>query len=162
MAATPETGSLILLHFHSNLEILERISETNEELFYLTDKFTFHLHENKAILDLLSIQNNQLYYDSKPVMTPISNRENNWLQEVIDGLFVDGTYFLTQHQYEVLTEFDYLNNILTYKGIEVGLEYTYVQISQAISDTWTRLESATNLSWFFDAQEDEVNDATEP
>lgn len=108
--AAPETGSLILLHFHSNLEILERITEINNELFYLTNKFTFHMHQNKAILDLFN------------------TREET----------------------------------LTYKGIEVGLEYTYAQIATTVTNVWIQLANVNSLDWFFDAQEDEVNDATEP
>ena len=57
------TGSLIQLHTHSNLELLELLSDVD----------------------------GNLYYDGKPIYVQISANKNNAIKKLADGIFVDNS-----------------------------------------------------------------------
>lgn len=58
-----KTGSLIQLHSHTNLEILEFLSDVDDNL----------------------------YYKGIPIYTQVSSDKNNAIQKLPDGIFVDNS-----------------------------------------------------------------------
>lgn len=58
-----KSGSLIQLHSHTNLELLELLSDVD----------------------------NKLYYRGIPIYTQISSNENNAIKKLNDGIFVDNS-----------------------------------------------------------------------
>ena len=86
------SGSLIQLHKHLNLDILEQLSELD----------------------------GNLYYKNMPIYIAVSNNPNNAITTLTDGIFVDNSYFLSKNQYDLLTKFSYKNNELYYNNILVS------------------------------------------
>ena len=85
------SGSLIQLHKHLNLDILEQLSELD----------------------------GNLYYKNIPIYIAVSNNPNNAITTLTDGIFVDNSYFLSKNQYDLLTKFSYKDNELYYNNILV-------------------------------------------
>ena len=86
------SGSLIQLHKHLNLDILEQLSELD----------------------------GNLYYKNMPIYIAVSNNPNNAITTLTDGIFVDNSYFLSKNQYDLLTKFSYKDNELYYNNILVS------------------------------------------
>lgn len=118
-----------------------------------------HYHNNKELLDLLSQIDGILYYDGKPVMIPVKNDQNNALIVTPDRqLFVDGQYFLTKEQYDVLKRFDYQALLLTFDGKEVGLRASDGVVSDIVNQVWKDIDADTNYSWLKENTSQEGND----
>lgn len=120
-----------------------------------------HYHDNKELLDLLSSVKGVLYYDGKPVMLPLKNSEDNALVVTSDReLFVDGRYFLTKEQYDILTKFDYQALLLTFNGKEVGLAASNTAVSDMVNYVWKTIDDDADFSWLKNtSQKGDNNDA---
>ncbi len=108
----------------------------------------FHQHNNLDLLQLLTDTNGLLYYNGKPVTPPVKNDKNNALQVTSNNeLFVDGTYFLSKEQYEVLSKFDYAAYLLTFNGREVALKADDSSVKSVINQVWSNIDNDVNYSW---------------
>lgn len=117
-----------------------------------------HFHDNKAVLDALQESLGQLYYNGKPVMTPLSKQNNNAIKALADGLYVDGTYFLTDKQYDVLRRFTYTNGVLYHENKIVSQEYTDLQMQLAVAEVWSLIDQTEGFEF---AKKDEETDEEE-
>ena len=105
-------GSLIQLHYHDNLAILEKLSEVN----------------------------GNLYYKNMPIFTEVSQEETNAITKKSDGIYVDNRYFLNEKQHQILTKFGYYNGTLVYDGRIISWDYTEDQLNVLHRQVWTDLE----------------------
>lgn len=105
-------GSLIQLHYHDNLAILEKLSEVS----------------------------GNLYYKNMPIFTEVSKETTNAIIKKVDGIYVDNTYFLSEKQYRILTKFDYYNGSLVYDNRIVSWDYTEDQLNVLHRQVWSDLE----------------------
>lgn len=88
-----------------------------------------HYHLNKNVLDLFTEVSGVLYYNNSPLFSniSISQESHNYLTQLQDGLFVDGTF---------IDRFDYHDNELYFDNIIVSREYTNQSISDSIDELW--------------------------
>lgn len=108
-----KTGSLIQLHNHDNFEVLEELEDSD----------------------------GKLYYKGVPIYTPVSKQLYNALTTLLDGLYVDGSCFLSRNQYDMLTKFNYENGELYYDGLIVSREYQDNAIYDMITALWDKINS---------------------
>jgi len=166
------TGSLVLIHHHNNFELLQLLTDTNDKLYYkdkpvspindpdllnlfteINNKLCFRGNpvfpiNDPDLLNLLTDKNGVLQYNKKPIMAPLKNSPVNALNLTSDGeLFVDGTYFLTQTQYNVLSKFNYTSPKLTFNGKEIQLELNNADIEIMIDGVWANIEGNSKYSW---------------
>lgn len=96
-----------------------------------------HYHENQLdVLDFLSDEDGKLYFKNAPVYTQVSSDSKNAITKLPDGIFVDGSYFLTETQYNVLTQFSYDNSLLKFGDRVISWEYTLQQIQLTNKEIW--------------------------
>lgn len=96
-----------------------------------------HHHENKeTVLDFLSDYQGRLYYKNAPVYIQVSADKRNAIIPLTDGIFVDKSYFLTQEQYEVLTQFSFKNSNLYFGNKIISWEYTEAQLKIVNNEIW--------------------------
>lgn len=100
-----------------------------------------HSHDNKEILDKLTIVDGNLLYNNKPIYIQVSTKNKNLLIQESDGLYVDGSYMLTKEQYDILTQFNFENNTLSYAGKEVPRKYSDAVVEYMIDEIWQQIES---------------------
>lgn len=157
--STNETGGLVLIHFHNNKELLDLLSAVNGKLYY-DGKPVFPIND-PDLLNLLTDTNDELYYNGKPVMLPIKVDDNNALVVTPNReLFVNGKYFLSQKQYDVLSKFDYAAYLLTFDGKEVGVKVSDTSVEIAVKEAWQNIDNDANYSWLKkNSQEEDNNDA---
>lgn len=149
-----ETGGLILIHYHDNKEVLDLLSALNGKLYY-DGKVVFPI-DDPDLLNKLADKQGVLQYDGKPIMIPLKNDKDNALQ-VTDAreLFVDGKYFLTQKQYDLLTRFDFSAYLLTFDGQEVGLRASDARVENVIRQVFENIDNDVNYNWLKSSQEEE-------
>lgn len=107
------TGSLIQLHKHDNFDVLEELEDSG----------------------------GKLYYKGVPIYTAVSNKANNAIVTVSDGIYVDGSCFLSGDQYDLLTKFSYKNGELLYDNVIVSREYQDNAIYDTITAVWAKLDA---------------------
>lgn len=111
-----KTGSLIQVHSHDNLEILDKLSDTN----------------------------GILYYQGSPIFPSVSKKQHNGLVIEPDGLYVDHSTVLSAEQYKLVTGFTQVNGELFFNGSPVTPMVTDQEIQKAIIDTLAILNGAIN------------------
>ena len=107
------TGSLIQLHKHDNFDVLEELEDSG----------------------------GKLYYKGVPIYTAVSSKANNAIVTVSDGIYVDGSCFLSGDQYDLLTKFSYKNGELLYDNIIVSREYQDNAIYDTVTAVWAKLDA---------------------
>lgn len=107
------TGSLIQLHKHDNFDVLEELEDSG----------------------------GKLYYKGVPIYTAVSSKANNAIVTVSDGIYVDGSCFLSGDQYDLLTKFSYKNGELLYDNVIVSREYQDNAIYDTITAVWAKLDA---------------------
>ena len=107
------TGSLIQLHNHDNYDVLEKLEDSG----------------------------GKLYYKGVPIYTAVSSKANNAIVTVSDGIYVDGSCFLSRDQYDLLTKFSYKNGELLYDNVIVSREYQDNAIYDTITAVWAKLDA---------------------
>lgn len=153
-----ETGGLILIHYHDNKDVIDLFTALNGKLCW-DGKVVFPI-DDPDLLNKLKDLDGVLQYDDKPVMIPVKQTSENALKVTPEReLFVDGSYFLNQEEYNVLTKFQYGAYILTWNGQEVGLRASEESVKNTINYVWQNIDNDPNYAWLKDAQEPE-EDAT--
>ena len=107
------TGSLIQLHNHDNYDVLEELEDSS----------------------------GKLYYKGVPIYTAVSSKPNNAIVTISDGIYVDGSCFLSRDQYDLLTKFSYKNGELLYDNVIVSREYQDNAIYDAVTAVWAKLDA---------------------
>lgn len=107
------TGSLIQLHKHDNFDVLEELEDSG----------------------------GKLYYKGVPIYTAVSSKANNAIVTVSDGIYVDGSCFLSGDQYDLLTKFSYKNGELLYDNVIVSREYQDNAIYDTVTAVWAKLDA---------------------
>ena len=107
------TGSLIQLHKHDNFDVLEELEDSG----------------------------GKLYYKGVPIYTAVSSKANNAIVTVSDGIYVDGSCFLSGNQYDLLTKFSYKNGELLYDNVIVSREYQDNAIYDTVTAVWAKLDA---------------------
>lgn len=107
------TGSLIQLHKHNNFDVLEELEDSS----------------------------GKLYYKGVPIYTAVSSKANNAIVTVSDGIYVDGSCFLSGDQYDLLTKFSYKNGELLYDNVIVSREYQDNAIYDTVTAVWAKLDA---------------------
>ena len=107
------TGSLIQLHNHNNYNVLEELEDFG----------------------------GKLYYKGVPIYTAVSSKANNAIVTISDGIYVDGSCFLSGDQYDLLTKFSYKNGELLYDNVIVSREYQDNAIYDTITAVWAKLDA---------------------
>lgn len=107
------TGSLIQLHKHNNFDVLEELEDSG----------------------------GKLYYKGVPIYTAVSSKANNAIVTVSDGIYVDGSCFLSGDQYDLLTKFSYKNGELLYDNVIVSREYQDNAIYDTVTAVWAKLDA---------------------
>lgn len=129
-------GSLIQLHHHSNIDVLDDISDSD----------------------------GKLYYKGTPIYTQVSKTDGNAIQTLSDGIYVDSTYFLTEDQYNLLTKFSFVNNELLYDGEIVSREYKNSAVVNCVNAVWEAIEQEesgepVSIDDFLDDEDDSGGDS---
>jgi len=99
-----------------------------------------HFHENFDVIDKLSDVGGILYYKDTPVFPSVSKKDNNAVTLETDGLYVSNVTMLSQKQYDLLSKFDYINNVLVFNDVTVSQEYTKTQITVMIHELWLEID----------------------
>ena len=87
-----------------------------------------HSHDNKSVLDCLSENDKkQLLYNGKIIDAALSEKDNNLIERLEDGLYIDGS---------VLSKFTYVDGVLKFRGIVVSQEYDERSVKAMIYDLW--------------------------
>ena len=107
------TGSLIQLHNHDNYDVLEELEDSS----------------------------GKLYYKGVPIYTAVSNKANNAIVTISDGIYVDGSCFLSGDQYDLLTKFSYKNGELLYDNVIVSREYQDNAVYDTVTAVWAKLDA---------------------
>ena len=107
------TGSLIQLHNHNNYNVLEELEDSG----------------------------GKLYYKGVPIYTAVSNKPNNAIVTISDGIYVDGSCFLSGDQYDLLTKFSYKNGELLYDNVIVSREYQDNAVYDTVTAVWAKLDA---------------------
>lgn len=107
------TGSLIQLHNHDNYDVLEELEDSG----------------------------GKLYYKGVPIYTAVSSNPNNAIVTISDGIYVDGSCFLSGDQYDLLTKFSYKNGELLYDNIIVSREYQDNAVYDTVTAVWAKLDA---------------------
>lgn len=107
------TGSLIQLHKHDNFDVLEELEDSG----------------------------GKLYYKSVPIYTAVSSKPNNAIVTISDGIYVDGSCFLSGDQYDLLTKFSYKNGELLYDNVIVSREYQDNAVYDTVTAVWAKLDA---------------------
>lgn len=100
-----------------------------------------HHHLNIDVLDALSDVDGGLYYNGAPVYTPISKQENNAIVRLEDGIFVSNLTMLSVDQYNLISRFSFEDGNLLFDNVIVSREYTDAQIRAMITDLWNELDN---------------------
>ena len=94
-----KAGSLIQLHSHTNLEILEFLSDVNDNLYYKGAPIYIQISSNKnnaikklpdgifvdnSILSRLSTKDDKIYFDNKLITQEYTEKE---IQNMITGMW---------------------------------------------------------------------------
>ena len=108
-----ETGSLIQLHKHNNFDVLEELEDSG----------------------------GKLYYKGVPIYTAVSNKPNNAIVTISDGIYVDNSCFLSGDQYDLLTKFSYKNGELLYDNVIVSREYQDNAVYDTVTAVWAKLDA---------------------
>lgn len=107
------TGSLIQLHNHDNYDVLEELEDSS----------------------------GKLYYKGVPIYTAVSSKPNNAIVTISDGIYVDGSCFLSGDQYDLLTKFSYKNGELLYDNVIVSQEYQDNAVYDTVTAVWAKLDA---------------------
>ena len=107
------TGSLIQLHNHDNYDVLEELEDSG----------------------------GKLYYKGVPIYTAVSNKPNNAIVTISDGIYVDNSCFLSGDQYDLLTKFSYKNGELLYNNVIVSREYQDNAVYDTVTAVWAKLDA---------------------
>ena len=107
------TGSLIQLHNHDNYDVLEELEDSG----------------------------GKLYYKGVPIYTAVSNKPNNAIVTISDGIYVDNSCFLSGDQYDLLTKFSYKNGELLYDNVIVSREYQDNAVYDTVTAVWAKLDA---------------------
>lgn len=107
------TGSLIQLHNHDNYDVLEELEDSD----------------------------GKLYYKGVPIYTAVSNKPNNAIVTISDGIYVDNSCFLSGDQYDLLTKFSYKNGELLYDNVIVSREYQDNAVYDTVTAVWAKLDA---------------------
>ena len=130
-------GSLIQLHFHNNIEVLNNLSDTD----------------------------GILYYQGSPVFPSVSKKKNNGIVLEADGLYMSNLTMLSATQYNIVSRFSYDNGALLFDNIIVSQEYTELQIRVMLDTMWKEIEPDFDIKKYIDSGTDEsggdTGDATE-
>lgn len=100
-----------------------------------------HKHKNFEVLELLEDSDGKLYYKGIPIYTAVSTKSNNAIITLADGIYVDGSCFLSGDQYDLLTGFSYKNGELYYNDVIVSREYQDNAIYDMITAVWAKLNA---------------------
>lgn len=107
------TGSLIQLHKHDNFDVLEELEDSG----------------------------GKLYYKGVPIYTAVSSKAHNAIVTISDGIYVDGSCFLSGDQYDLLTKFSYKNGELLYDNVIVSREYQDNAVYDTVTAVWAKLDA---------------------
>lgn len=100
-----------------------------------------HNHDNYNVLEELEDSGGKLYYKGVPIYTAVSSKPNNAIVTISDGIYVDGSCFLSRDQYDLLTKFSYKNGELLYDNVIVSREYQDNAIYDAVTAVWAKLDA---------------------
>lgn len=124
-------GSLIQLHFHDNLEVLNNLSDTN----------------------------GILYYQGSPVFPSVSKKDNNGIILEADGLYMSNLTMLNATQYNIVSRFSYDNGALLFDNIIVSQEYTELQIRVMLDTMWKEIEPGFDIKKYVGEDETETEES---
>ena len=100
-----------------------------------------HNHDNYDVLEELEDSDGKLYYKGVPIYTAVSNKPNNAIVTISDGIYVDNSCFLSGDQYDLLTKFSYKNGELLYDNVIVSREYQDNAVYDTVTAVWAKLDA---------------------
>ena len=100
-----------------------------------------HNHDNYNVLEELEDSDGKLYYKGVPIYTAVSNKPNNAIVTISDGIYVDNSCFLSGDQYDLLTKFSYKNGELLYDNVIVSREYQDNAVYNTVTAVWAKLDA---------------------
>lgn len=129
------TGSLIQLHFHDNIDVLNKLSALN----------------------------GILYYQGVPVFPSVSKQADNALSIAHDGLYISNRTMLSVVQYDTLSRFYYDRGTLYFNNAIVVQECTDLDIQNMLSEMWQEIDPSVNIDDYIAEDEPggDAGDATE-
>lgn len=110
-------GSLIQLHFHDNIDVLNRLTDSN----------------------------GILYYQGAPIFPSVSKRADNALTTVADGLYISNRTMLSVVQYDTLSRFYYDRGVLYFNDVVVSQAYTDLELQEMLSEVWQEIDPSVNV-----------------
>ena len=101
---------------------------------------------NKSIEELHELLKNrevtsqELIKESLELSHEVQEKYNAFVT-ISDGIYVDGSCFLSGDQYDLLTKFSYKNGELLYDNVIVSREYQDNAVYDTVTAVWAKLDA---------------------
>ena len=99
-----------------------------------------HHHDNLDLLKYFIEKDGLLYYKNISISPSVSKKANNALILEQDGFYINNTTFLNNDQYNIISRFSYNNGNLLFDNMIVSQEYTELQIRVMLDTLWDDIE----------------------